>query len=711
MNTTILIPSRQKRHILKYVKDVKNKDDDILIFNTGIHQITNVTNKMIQKAKNDYIILIDPKCKNLDITNVINNIPKTFYDSKMGVIGFEKSKFYPINKKHVSYPSYQKNLMNMISPNIKFNNSSNGEKWKKISIIIPFMYNGDRFNLFNCCIKNLYNLIKYDDSIELVIHETGKEKYLSDEWIKKYNIRYKFSKWHGIFHRAWSLNYSVKNIAKGDMFVFMDADLIVDRKWIKSIKENQDVAIGWSEMVNLNKTGTDKFLNNGIGTIIDNSDIDRIRKPNVYSAAGGINIYPKKVFYEIKGWCEDYIGTYGGEDNSTFLKIKKSDYDIKILKAKVFHLYHSHTTFKDPKRFKIFNKHKLYSKDDWKEYIKSVDTWGEEINNIEIINDKIKILWCKIDTSKRVANHYDDIISALGNECHIDTLVQDLQGNHPAMFQQKCLNQSIDRPTIVKDHLKNNCYDFIICANLFAFNNEDWSKIKIPKAVMLEDQHGENNLHQVNLMIKDKWLVLHRYQLKKFHTDLPNKTKCIWFPHSVNIKKFRDFKQRKRYDILQTGALYKVYETRHFMKNTFEGDKRYKIISRPKENDPNAWPTGKEYSKELNKAYLNVCCGSIYNYPVMKYFEIPASGSVIFGEWFDELGDLGFEPYKNIIEIDKKNVHNQVNLLLDNKKRLMDIAKNGYDLIHDHHTTDKRAKDLINIIKEEIKCHHLSHNL
>jgi len=705
MSVSILIPSRQKKHILEYVKNVKNKDDEVLIFNVGSHQITQVMNKMIQKAKNDYIILINPKSKNLNIIEALKNAPKEYYNGKMGVIGFNKDKFKPIELDHVSHASYQKNIIININPKIINDYEYEYYNWTKISIIIPFMYNGDRFNLFECCIKNLYNLIKHDKNVELVIHETGEKRYLTNKWIKKYKINYEYTKWDHIFHRAWSLNYAAKNIATGDMFVFMDADLIVDRTWLKEIKNNNTIAVGWSEMVNLNDKGTKKFINN-IGSPINNSDIERKRYPNLYAAAGGINIYPKKVFFKIKGWCEDYYGTYGGEDNSTFLKIKSFGYNINTINAKVYHLYHHHTTYKNPKRFEIFQKHKNFKRYEWEKYLRNIKIWGENKKNKPKIKSKsksIKILWCKIDTSQRVASHYDDILNALSNECHIDVVTQSLQGEHPAVFQKKCLNNTIKRDTVVHNQLIDNDYDFIICANLFAFNNEDWSKIDIPKAALLEDQHGENNKRLVDDMIKDNWIVLHRYKLKKFHTDLSDHVKCIWFPHSVNIKKFRDFKQRKRYDILQTGALYKVYETRHFIKNIFRNDPRYKIIPRPKENDKNAWPVGREYSKELNKAYLNVCCGSIYEYPIMKYFEIPASGSVIFSDWFDELKDLGFKPYENMIVIDKKNVKNQVKLLLENKKRLLEIAENGYNLIHEKHTTNQRAKDLVNIIKKEIE--------
>jgi len=704
MDITILIPSRQKRSLLQHIKTTKTVDDKIVVLNVNMHQLTEVLNATIDGITSEYIILVDPQCRNISIDLIKEQMPGMFVDEENGVIGFKKSDFKKIDKKCIYHKQYRSLIAHNINhidhplevePNTIFT-------YSKISIIIPYMFNGDRWELFELCIRNLHNLIKNDDTIELVIHETGPIRALNDGWIEEFNILYEFTRWDDVFHRGWSLNYAAKHIATGDLFVFMDADLFIDKQWLKSIKKCNTVSVGWSEMVNLNKSGTTKMLSNSIISITK-SDIDRVRKPSVFSAAGGINVYPKEVFYRIKGWCEDYYGTYGGEDNSTFLKLQNFGYVMNVVKAKVFHLHHSHTTLKHPRRFIIFNQHKLFDKQKWMQYVDNIKIWGDEKPLIEICDKKLKILWCKIDTSNRVAGHYDDLLSVLTSECHVDTITQSLQGLHPAIFQQKCLSYDIKRSQTVKQHLDiNQDYDFIICADIFAFNHEPWNSIKIPKAAMLEDQHSSNNLAQVQDMIRDNWIVLHRYKFKKFHTDLHNYLKCIWFPHSVNVNIFRDYKYKKEYDILQTGAIYKVYETRNFMINKFKDDPRYKIIERPKENTKVQWPTRRDYSKELNKAYMNICCGSVYQYPVMKYFEIPASNSVIFGDWFDELGDLGFERYVSMLPIDKTDINTQVDILLKNKDKLLEIASNGYNLIHERHTNEIRVKELIQIVKDEI---------
>ena len=73
----------------------------------------------------------------------------------------------------------------------KFYNKTKDHKLKrKYSIIIPYMYNGDRKPIFDACIKNLYNLTNHLDNFQITIHEIGPKRHLSNEYIQKYNLHY-----------------------------------------------------------------------------------------------------------------------------------------------------------------------------------------------------------------------------------------------------------------------------------------------------------------------------------------------------------------------------------------------------------------------------------------------------------------------------------------------------------------------------------------
>lgn len=143
MNISILVPSKQKRSLIQHLKNIKKDEDEILAFNVGNNQITDVTNRMIEKAKNDYIILIDPIYKDdIDISAAIDRVPGTFFDKNTSFIGFGKSDFTKVNKKYISHRAYQLGVIQGLKSNpVPVNRNT---IYNKISIIIPFMFNGDR---------------------------------------------------------------------------------------------------------------------------------------------------------------------------------------------------------------------------------------------------------------------------------------------------------------------------------------------------------------------------------------------------------------------------------------------------------------------------------------------------------------------------------------------------------------------------------------
>jgi len=317
---------------------------------------------------------------------------------------------------------------------------------------------------------------------------------------------------------------------------------------------------------------------------------------------------------------------------------------------------------------------------------------------------KLNILWASIDRSYRVAGHFDDLKFEFKKLANIKEISHNPNGEYPGAWIKKILDGKIKLNKIVEKELNSgNNYDAIFCDSLFAYGNENWKSINIPKFMILEDQHSYVPKMQVDLAKKYNFICLHRYQLNKFHKNLNNHIKCIWFPHSVNTKIFKDYHLDKNIGILQYGAISKVYETRNFAKNHFSNYKFYKFIKRPKETDKVKWPIRDDLARLINSSNMSVACGSIYQYPVMKYFEIPACGSIIFGEWFHELAELGFKRNFNFVELNRGKYDTQINNLLKNKERLNIYSKNGLKLIQKRHSNVIRAKDLDRIIRKEIK--------
>jgi len=311
----------------------------------------------------------------------------------------------------------------------------------------------------------------------------------------------------------------------------------------------------------------------------------------------------------------------------------------------------------------------------------------------------INVLWISINRKGRVTNYFDDFRREFYNNANVISIIDGNKHKQPLTqignFRKIGLHELIER----------HSPDILICDSIFAYLQEDWSSVKVPVAIIIEDQHSNDKSvtsNWLDIAIKNDFIVIHRYKFNKYYTDLHNKCRVFWSPHSINTDIFKDYGLSKEYGVLQTGAIYKIYKTRNIVYDTLKTHKEYHRIVRPVEYTDKQWPIGVDYAKELNKAYLSVCCGAAVEYPVRKFFEIPACKSVIYGDYFNELGDLGFIPNVNMIQIDISDIPNQIDRLLKNKDKLTEIANNGYALIQDRHTNQIRSIELYNYLKSQI---------
>ena len=283
----------------------------------------------------------------------------------------------------------------------------------KHSIIIPYQHSEERLPLLYACLEKLTSLYNF----EICIHEVGSESNLNLS--SKY--KYLFTEYSGVFHRAWVINRGVKELATGDMLILMDADLIITPEWIREIIPCRKLSIGWGRLSSLNDEGTAKYLKT---KYIDKDLIERTRTPSMGSAAGGAMIIPSNLFHKIKGIPEDFFGTWGGEDNAFWAKLKSFGYEIGKLTSEIFHLNHSPSTprIREVQR-KIFPM-LHWNTSQWKEYNRVIgDGWGAEnsdfldLPSIEYISS---IEGPKLTLAMLSWLRYDKLINTLTS--HLETI-------------------------------------------------------------------------------------------------------------------------------------------------------------------------------------------------------------------------------------------------------------------------------------------------
>jgi hypothetical protein len=87
-------------------------------------------------------------------------------------------------------------------------------------------------------------------------------------------------------------------------------------------------------------------------------------------------------------------------------------------------------------------------------------------------------------------------------------------------------------------------------------------------------------------------------------------------------------------------------------------------------------------------------CGSGLNYPIRKFFEIPALGSLLLATPFKNADMLGFVDGEIYLETHHKNIIQKLDWIEQNKEEAQQIAVAGQDLMWNCHTLGARARQL-----------------
>ena len=257
----------------------------------------------------------------------------------------------------------------------------------------------------------------------------------------------------------------------------------------------------------------------------------------------------------------------------------------------------------------------------------------------------------------------------------------------------------------------NDNYDLIVLENPFPYWYEDWNNIKPKRVLVLGDLHRLAPIggkwpyffNSFTQSIGELSAILTKYKGKFFRKHYKSLDIPVYhWPHSINPDIFHDYKLKKKYGVLSTGILNKdVYPLRNTLNGIFDGKKYYKRINRPPNRTdryPNPWPVGKDYAKEINKAQISIACTSKFSYTLAKLFEIPACNSVLLCDYTKEMESLGFIPDVNFLEVPQNRVVEYVQDMMGSNI-LKEISNNGYEMVRENHTVQKRVEEFITYCK------------
>lgn len=191
-----------------------------------------------------------------------------------------------------------------------------------------------------------------------------------------------------------------------------------------------------------------------------------------------------------------------------------------------------------------------------------------------------------------------------------------------------------------------------------------------------------------------------------------NNHRYVLFPHCISQNEFTN--QRKRYDLAVPGV---TYQFRRLVKDWIEEHKaQYTqsksddliqkvlgrlIMYRPLGNRLNFLnkPLGlnlyrSRFIQKIAKTRVSITCDGSINYPIRKFFEIPAYGSLLAAKFFENPEKLGFQPNKNCISLTQNSLDDLIDLMemvFRRAKETDQIKTAGQEMIRDLHTSKIRA--------------------
>jgi hypothetical protein len=226
---------------------------------------------------------------------------------------------------------------------------------------------------------------------------------------------------------------------------------------------------------------------------------------------------------------------------------------------------------------------------------------------------------------------------------------------------------------------------------------------------LIGQSHTENKeyFNSMNRMLSrcDKILCPYNYEFRRRWPKYIYKYEFL--PHFVDYEKYSNLKFNKDpiRKCLISGACNQSYKIR---KNILENTNNKEIIhflehARYRETDEEAVKQGfkidVEYIKELNTYASGLATSAnIIRCVVAKYFEIPASGSLLLGEELPDLTELGFRGGVNYISITENNFTDKTKHIIDDYDKYENIRLEGRGLVLQRHTNLNRFEHIERLI-------------
>ena len=292
----------------------------------------------------------------------------------------------------------------------------------------------------------------------------------------------------------------------------------------------------------------------------------------------------------------------------------------------------------------------------------------------------------------------------------IDQSIRRLYGNdHPDWVISNRANIEKYREITSSGNKNNRSYKMIMTLADLHVHPEKWVKtanIGFDAALMR---------YMYSPYVKKELFGIYKYYIKfdpnYYQNNLEtNNLHFPWFTDS-NIYGLSD---EKDFDVIFLGSSgRKVYPLRNRIVRELPSlskvnNWRYLLRGRPpgathQRNIPDliskGFIVGEKYAEVLARTKIFIFGSSIFRYPLSKFFEVMGSGALVLADEPQSAEELHFRSGENYVEINQDNWKEKLEYYLEDDQERERIARRGYETAMKYHSTEVRAKQLINFLK------------
>lgn len=233
------------------------------------------------------------------------------------------------------------------------------------------------------------------------------------------------------------------------------------------------------------------------------------------------------------------------------------------------------------------------------------------------------------------------------------------------------------------------------------------------KYVLCDDLHGGEHSQQEKLdafSMFNTILSTYGYMFDRFYPELSKTKRVVWVPHSASPDFLLALNEHPENAILLSGAVNYCYPLR-LRVNALCDRGSYPIVRHPHpghrcdfDHETNT-SIGRGYAKRINNYRAAFTDSSIYTYSVAKYFEIPATGSLLLADRAvsGPLQSIGFIEGVHYVGVSDEDLEEKIEYVLDdnNHHELDQVRRNGQELVWQRHKTSDRARSIDEICMVE----------